>query len=1114
MSLRHVGRGVALGLAMGLLWASVPNVPAQAATTTFYLGSDGAPLASLTSSAPTADSLANYDPGRDDQPGLVLQPTLLAGLLETDPARYQTWSAQKGGLALDGAITFRFWSAAEGFAPDTRGTVRVGAYDCNQPETSCNLIASDTLSKDRWSSDGDWAQHTVHWPNVQYDVPNGHHLMVKIVVGTTSDTALMFAYDTADYPSRLESNVIPANQPPVPEDDIAGTNEDAAVTVDLLENDSDPEADVLGVVSVSAAGHGSVVNNGDGSATYQPDPDWHGVDTFIYTITDGASSAVGSVDITVAPVNDAPVAIDDSTSTAEDTTTAVDVLDNDVDVDGDHLTVSSIRQPASGMAGVTGEQTITFTPASDWSGIATIPYEVSDGNVTDTAVLVVRVDPVNDAPAVIDDLATVPEDGSVTFDVLSNDTDIDGDSLILRNVGSPMSGAVTLNGGGSVTYTPDPDFAGLDSFQYTAGDGIDTATALVTLEVAEVNDAPVASDFSFTLLEDTSISFDPVADAMDVDGDALALVTVDNPAGGTATIDAAGAIVVAFNGDWNGATEFQYQISDGNASATGEVRLIVEPVNDPPVAIADEATTVEDQGVLIDVTANDFDVDGDSLDLLSVLGSGSGVVEIEDGSIRYTPATDWWGTDLLTYVISDGTAPAVGVVRVTVTPVNDAPTAGQDAVTTTEDTTVNIAVLVNDTDPDGDDLVISAVGDAAFGTATAAAKDITYTPTADAFGIDTFTYVAHDPSGETTVGTVVVSVLAVNDLPQAMDDTVVTLEDAIVRMDVLANDIDIDGDVLSFEIAASPTHGALSVAGDGSVIYMPEADWHGVARFSYTIADGEGAARGAVTVTVIPVNDAPKATADHLEVDEDGSVSFDPTHNDSDVDGDTLAVAAWAQPRWGRVNAAADRLTYVPSPDYSGTDFFSYTVTDGQGGFAEAEVTVTVHSVADAVAVDEAAPTKPFGPEITIDISSGGFMPEFEELEIVAVSQGEHGVVTPNEDGTLSFVPTEHFAGSDSFRYIVTDGSVARSAEVTVAWELDGAALIEISMTPSSVSAAQWLPAAQPGAVAASEAADTVVRLAAPAAIAAAAAGATILSQSEAVVRVVARLGQIILSRV
>jgi hypothetical protein len=286
--------------------------------------------------------------------------------------------------------------------------------------------------------------------------------------------------------------VAAVNDDPIAQDDSASTNEDVAVTISALANDTDPDGDVLTIQFVTQVENGAVANSAT-SVTYTPNRNFHGVDTFTYTASDGrggASSAV--VTVTAVSINDAPEARGGTVSTDEDAALSISVLANDTDPDGDALTLESVTQPGHGSVTTRGT-TATYTPNRDFHGADAFTYTVSDGHGgTSSATITILVVPVNDAPVAQDDSASTAEDVAVAVAVLANDSDPEGDPLIFAFVAQPSNGSVTTIGT-TATYTPGKDFNGVDAFMCTVSDGHGgTASAVVTITVVAVNDGPLA----------------------------------------------------------------------------------------------------------------------------------------------------------------------------------------------------------------------------------------------------------------------------------------------------------------------------------------------------------------------------------------------------------------------------------------------------------------------------------------------------------------------------------------------------------------------------------------------------------------------------------------------
>ena len=621
---------------------------------------------------------------------------------------------------------------------------------------------------------------------------------------------------------------------PVAAPDALETQEDTTLVfpaATLLANDTDRGHGPLAVVSVGPPTAGVVELVGT-ELRYTPPADFHGAATFEYTVSDGRSEDAATVTVTVAPVNDAPVAADDGLvldEGAELRVSAASLPANDADVDGDALAVVAIG-PASDGAVALVDGDVVFTPAADFHGTATFEYTVSDGTATDTATVTLTARPVNDPPVAADDVVAGAEDAPVAIaeeTLLANDVDVDGDELSIVLVGAPTVGRL-FQEAGVITLVPPADFDGTVSFEYAVSDGEATDVATVTVAVAPVNDAPVAGDDAAATDEGAAVAIEGTAlraNDVDVDGDALAVIAVGDASGGTVTL-ADGIVTYAPAPGFFGPATFSYTVSDGAASAAAIVTVAVAKVNDAPAAAADEVTTREDVALTITsgaLLANDVDADGDPLSVIAVGAPSSGAAVVVPGGVAYTPAADFHGVATFTYTVSDGVATGTATVAVTVTPANDAPVAAVDALSTDEDTPLAIpaaALVGNDTDPDGDALAVLLVGAASSGTVTLSAGTLTYEPAADFHGTATFDYVGGD-GDSTDVGTVTVTVAAVNDAPVAVADVAVTAEDEPVVIPgaaLVANDVDVDGDALAV-VAVVLATGGPPPHGVGAVVF-------------------------------------------------------------------------------------------------------------------------------------------------------------------------------------------------------------------------------------------------------------------------------------------------------
>ncbi|MBW4225937.1 tandem-95 repeat protein [Enterobacter roggenkampii] len=883
------------------------------------------------------------------------------------------------------------------------------------------------------------------------------------------------ATDGRDNGSVTSTLTIQYNAIPDAVDDNATTHAGVAKVIDVLANDRFSNSDKA-VTAVTQGNNGSVAIE-NGKVRYTPNAGFNGTDSFTYTVTSGGVTETATVNVTIA--NIAPVAHDDFTWTAEDTTltrsAATGLLANDSDDDNDALAITQFStgtqiyaagQTATlaGMGDLTinADGSYTFVPVADWNGaVQPILYQVSDGNGGfSVATLLLTVNPIADA---VNDSVSTHADVPVVIDALDNDSFSNSDQTI-TGVTAAAHGTVTIENN-TLVYRPNAGYVGSDTFDYTVTSGGKTETATVTVDVTNVaprlTSVPTISTPEDTTLNSTAAQ-NLLTNAHDDDGDALAVTefTVGGTrylAGDTATLAGYGDLTIRADGsftfvpvaDWNGVPPAAtYTISDGKDGgvSTATLAFSVTPVAD---AKDDTASTHAGVAVTIDALHNDSFSNADKA-IIDVDQGQHGSVTIENGQLVYRPVAGYVGQDTFTYTVESGGVRETANVTVTLT--NSVPVATGETVASPEDYEARGDLLLNDRDADGDPLFIAGFtvggqtaqpGDtvqlAGVGALTVN-RDGSYrfTPVADWNGTaPVVTYTVSDGNdGGTATATLAITVTPVADVK---DDSATTHAGVPVTIDAIGNDRFVNPDQAITGVTQG-AHGFVAIE-NGQLVYTPNAGYVGQDTFTYTVTSGGVTETAAVSVVM--TNTVPVADGEIVTTPEDTAIGGELLTNDRDPDGDPLHIAGFtvggqtAQPGDTVQLAGVGALTvnrdgsyrFTPVADWNGTaPVVTYTVSDGNdGGTATALLVITVTPVVD---VKDDRATTHAGDPVTVDALGNDSFSNADRA-ITGVTNGAHGTVTI-ENGKVVYQPNTGYVGQDTFTYTVTSGGVTETAQVTL----------------------------------------------------------------------------------
>ncbi|EOV3440896.1 tandem-95 repeat protein [Vibrio parahaemolyticus] len=830
----------------------------------------------------------------------------------------------------------------------------------------------------------------------------------------------------------------------------------ASYTIDL--NDAFKDSD--SALNFSVSGNSNVlVSIENGIATISPTADWNGSETLTFTATDPSGESVSqTVNFTVTPVADI---VADKTTVVEDTPTIIKVLGNDT-FEGDDKVVSLDAEngPKNGTVIVNNDGTVTYTPDDNYVGEDTFTYIVTSGGVSESTTVNVDVTPVNDAPVAKDDIATTQEDTAVTIDVLSNDTDVDGDKLSIQSATVPEAQGKVEIVDGKLVFTPAENFNGDAEITYTVTDGELTDEAKVTVTVNPVNDVPTIKVDAVESITEDAVSTDTVVATLtvrdtDTPEDQLT-VSLENNSNGYFVlvgdeVKLTQAGVDAVNNDELNLKDLTISasVSDGvNPTANDSDSLVVNRVNDAPTvenAIADQVLSEDFASYTIDL--NDAFKDSDSALNFSVSGNSNVLVSIENGIATITPTADWNGSETLTFTATDPSGESVNqTVDFTVAPVVDIEADSADVV---EDTPTIINVLGNDTFESTDKVVsLDAENGPKNGTVIVNNDGtVTYTPDDNYVGEDTFTYIVTS-GGVSESTTVSVDVTPENDAPVAKDDTAITDEDTPVTIDVLPNDTDVDGDKLSVESASVPKEQGTVEVVNGKLVFTPAENFNGDAEITYTVTDGELTDEAKVTVTVNPVNDAPTIKVDAVESITEDAVNTDTvvatlTVRDTDTPEDQLTVSLENNSNGyfvlvgNEVKLTQAGVDAVNNDELNLKDLtISASVSDGVNPTASDSDSLIVNRVNDAPTVENAIADQELSEDFatyTIDLNDA-FKDSDSALNF-SVS-GNSNVLVSIENGIATISPTADWNGSETLTFTATDPSgesISQTVNFTVA---------------------------------------------------------------------------------
>ncbi|ACA84873.1 Ig-like domain-containing protein [Shewanella woodyi] len=617
---------------------------------------------------------------------------------------------------------------------------------------------------------------------------------------------------------------------------------------------------------------------------------------------------------------------------------------------------------------------------------------------------------VNNIPSSTPQSISVTEDTPTSITLTAADIDLDTLSYSITN--SPNNGVLsgTLP---NLTYTPNSDYNGADTFSFKVNDGFtDSNTATISINVSPINDTPSAGSQSIPVTEDTPTSI--TLTATDIDLDSLSYSLLTSPANGSLS-GTPPNLTYTPAANYAGGDSFTFIANDGNLiSNTASITITVSAVNDAPTSNNQSITVTEDTPKTITLIATD--VEADSLTFSLISSPSKGVLTGTLPNLTYTPNLNETGADSFTFKVNDGAIDSnIATVSININAINDAPISNNQSVTVAEDTPKAITLIA--TDVEADSLTFSLISSPSKGVLTGTLPNLTYTPNLNETGADSFTFKVNDGAIDSNIATVSININAINDAPISNNQSVTVAEDTPKAITLIATDVEADS--LTFSLISSPSKGVLTGTLP-NLTYTPNLNETGADSFTFKVNDGAIDSNIAtVSININAINDAPISNNQSVTVAEDTPKAI--TLIATDVEANSLTFSLISSASKGALTGTLPNLTYTPNLNETGADSFTFKVNDGALDSNIATVSINIDAINDAPISNNQSVTVTEDTPKAITLTATDV--EASSLTFSVISAPSKGVLTgtlPN----LTYTPNLNETGADSFTFKVNDGAI------------------------------------------------------------------------------------------
>jgi len=664
--------------------------------------------------------------------------------------------------------------------------------------------------------------------------PNRTYIPDPNYFGADSFTYQVWNGTTASTAATVSLTIYSLNDAPVANNQNLQLNEDSILNGTLTANEVD--GDPLTYVITAQPTHGAVTGTLP-NFTYTPNLNYFGADNFSFKANDThVDSNIATINLTINSVNDVPTADNKIINTPVNTPVAVTL--SGTDVENSPLTFAIVSSPSHGsLSG--SSPSLTYTPTNGYAGSDSFTYTANDSQATSpVATVSINVNSGNQPPVANNQSLSTNEDVDLALVLTGSDPEAQPITYIVLT--QPAHGSL-IGTAPSLTYHPNPNYFGSDSFTFKVNDSqVDSNIATISITMTAVNDAPVANNLTIGTAVNQSVGI--VLTGADIDNDPLTFSVTATPQHGTLTGNEPNLIYTPAN-NYSGTDSFTYKANDGSLDSTpATVSLTISAGNMPPIANPQEVTLAEDTTIPIVLSASD--PEGAPLTYSFLHPVVNGYLSGSAPNLTYNPNGNFYGTDYFIFRVWDGVQwSQEATVNIVVTAVNDAPRAIPQPVTTTKN--VFLDIQLTGSDVDGDILsfsIANAPQNGSLGPINPQTNIVRYTPNSNYVGQDFFRFTASDGTLNSGPSSITITITDAGNVPPvAQNDTYVAFQNTplIVNLPgVLVNDSDPNGDTISAVLVSNVGSGNLTLNSNGSFTFNPANNSPEFVTFTYRASDG------------------------------------------------------------------------------------------------------------------------------------------------------------------------------------------------------------------------------------------------------------------------------------